>query len=133
MKSIKTKPNSAKGPDKAKIVNKLYCILLTTLELTSIRFSEKRCYPTYFIFLHVSIIYLFSLNRILIELHRSFYYFSFFRTKIMNFMSFFFLKKYNQVNSSVVNNMQYFLFTIFPLSGPIKSCQYSMFYTNKMF
>ena len=25
---------SAKGPDKGKIVNKLYCILLTTLELT---------------------------------------------------------------------------------------------------
>jgi hypothetical protein len=39
-------------------------------------------------------------------------------TKIMNFMSGFFRKKYNQVNSSVVNNMQYFLFTIFPLSGP---------------
>jgi hypothetical protein len=33
MKSIKTNPNSAKGPDKGKIVNKLYCILLTTLEL----------------------------------------------------------------------------------------------------
>jgi hypothetical protein len=32
MKSIKTSPNSAKGPDKGKIVNKLYCILLTTLE-----------------------------------------------------------------------------------------------------
>ena len=36
----------------------------------------------------------------------------------MNFMSGFFLNKYNQVNSSVVNNMQYNLFTIFPLSGP---------------
>ena len=36
----------------------------------------------------------------------------------MNFMSGFFLKKYNQDNSSVVNNMQYNLFTIFPLSGP---------------
>jgi hypothetical protein len=33
MKSIKTNPNSAKGPDKGKIVNNLYCILLTTLEL----------------------------------------------------------------------------------------------------
>jgi hypothetical protein len=33
MKSIKTIPNSAKGPDKEKIVNKLNCILLTTLEL----------------------------------------------------------------------------------------------------
>ena len=35
----------------------------------------------------------------------------------MNFMSGFFLK-YNQGNSSVVNNMQYNLFAIFPLSGP---------------
>ena len=35
----------------------------------------------------------------------------------MNFVSVFFEKKYNQVNSSVVNNMQYNLFTIFPLSG----------------
>ena len=34
---------------------------------------------------------------------------------------FFFSKKYNQVNSSVVNNMQYTLFTIFPLSGPLQS------------
>jgi hypothetical protein len=33
-------------------------------------------------------------------------------------MSGFFLKKYNQETSSVVNNMQYNLFTIFPLSGP---------------
>ena len=39
-------------------------------------------------------------------------------TKIMNFMSGFFLKKYNQDKSSVVNNIQYNLFTIFPLSGP---------------
>ena len=36
----------------------------------------------------------------------------------MNFMSVFFLKKYNQDKSSVVNNIQYNLFTIFPLSGP---------------
>ena len=36
----------------------------------------------------------------------------------MNFMSGFFLKKYNQGNSSVVNNMQYNLFTIFSLLGP---------------
>ena len=36
----------------------------------------------------------------------------------MNFMSGFFRKKYDQVNSSVVNNMQYNLFTIFPLSDP---------------
>jgi hypothetical protein len=34
MKSIKTNPNSAKGYDEGEIVNKLYCILLTTLELT---------------------------------------------------------------------------------------------------
>jgi hypothetical protein len=34
MKSIKTNPNSAKGiKRKEKIVNKLYCIVLTTLEL----------------------------------------------------------------------------------------------------
>jgi hypothetical protein len=33
MKSIKTNPNCAKGPDKGKIVNKLYCILFTTLEM----------------------------------------------------------------------------------------------------
>jgi hypothetical protein len=39
-------------------------------------------------------------------------------TKIMNFMSTFFRKKNNQANSSVVNIMQYNLFTIFPLSGP---------------
>ena len=39
-------------------------------------------------------------------------------TKIMSFMCVFFKKKYNQANSSVVNNMQYNLLTIFPLSGP---------------
>jgi hypothetical protein len=39
-------------------------------------------------------------------------------TKIMTWWLFFFRKKYNQRNSSVVNNMQYNLFTIFPLSGP---------------
>ena len=64
--------------------------------------------------------------------HRRFLYYSFFfqektqgdisfklETKIMNFMTgFFFRKKYNQGNSSVVNNMRYNLFTIFPLSGP---------------
>jgi hypothetical protein len=32
MKSIKTNPNSVKGPDKGKVVNKLYCILLITLD-----------------------------------------------------------------------------------------------------
>jgi hypothetical protein len=81
MKSIKTNTNSAKGPDKGKIVNKLYCILLHNL----------------YIF--------FRLNRILTELHRSFFYIFFFQekmlgdisfkleTKIMNFMSVFFSKK----------------------------------------
>ena len=29
MKSIKGNPNAAKGPDKGKIVNNLYCILLS--------------------------------------------------------------------------------------------------------
>jgi hypothetical protein len=42
MKSIKTNPNSAKEPDKGKIVNKLYCILLTTLELTWLYFFRKK-------------------------------------------------------------------------------------------
>ena len=35
MKSIKTNPNSTKEPDKGKIVNKLYCILLTRLAESS--------------------------------------------------------------------------------------------------
>jgi hypothetical protein len=44
MKSITTNPNSAKGPDKEKIANKLYCILLTTLEsfLDYIYFFSKK-------------------------------------------------------------------------------------------
>jgi hypothetical protein len=42
MKSIKTNPNSAKGPDKGKIVNKSYCILLTTLEFLIIFFFRKK-------------------------------------------------------------------------------------------
>ena len=42
MKSIKTSPSSAKGPDKGKIVNKLYCILLTTLEFTRLYFFRKK-------------------------------------------------------------------------------------------
>jgi hypothetical protein len=41
MKSIKTNPNFAKGPDKGKIVNKLYCILLTTFEY-SIGVTRRR-------------------------------------------------------------------------------------------
>jgi hypothetical protein len=41
MKSIKTNPHSAKGPNKGKIVNKLYCILLTTLEFLDYIFLEK--------------------------------------------------------------------------------------------
>jgi hypothetical protein len=35
-------PNSAKGPDNWKIVNILYCILLTTLELSSLYFFRKK-------------------------------------------------------------------------------------------
>jgi hypothetical protein len=66
MKSIKTNPNSAKEPDKGKIVNKLYCILLTTLVYSF--FQEK------------------MLGDISFKLE----------TKIMNFMSVFFEKKYNQ-------------------------------------
>jgi hypothetical protein len=42
MKSIKTDPNSAKGPDKGKIVNKLLCILLITLEFTWLYFCGKK-------------------------------------------------------------------------------------------
>ena len=42
MKSVKTNANSAEGPDKGKIVNKLYCILLTTLELPWLYFFWKK-------------------------------------------------------------------------------------------
>jgi hypothetical protein len=42
MKSIKTKPSSAKGPDKGKIVNKLYCILLTKLKLYWLYYFGKK-------------------------------------------------------------------------------------------
>ena len=42
MKSMKTNPNSAKGPDKGKIVNKLYYILLTTLELPWLYFFRQK-------------------------------------------------------------------------------------------
>jgi hypothetical protein len=41
MKSIKTNPSSAKGPDKGKFINKLYCILLTKLEFIFIFFEKK--------------------------------------------------------------------------------------------
>jgi hypothetical protein len=40
MKSIKKK--SAKWCDKGKIINKLYCILLTTLEFLGYIFLEKK-------------------------------------------------------------------------------------------
>jgi hypothetical protein len=36
------KKNSAKGPDKGKIVNKLHCILLTTLEFSDYIFFPKK-------------------------------------------------------------------------------------------
>ena len=42
MKSIKRNPNSAKGSDKGKIVNKLYCILLTTLVLSGLYFFLEK-------------------------------------------------------------------------------------------
>jgi hypothetical protein len=45
MKSIKANPNFAKGPHKGKIVNKLYCILLTILELLDYIHSIGNCTP----------------------------------------------------------------------------------------
>jgi hypothetical protein len=48
MKSIKTNPTSAKRPDKGTIVNKLYCILLTTLELLGYIFGEKTRYEVHY-------------------------------------------------------------------------------------
>ena len=41
MKSIKTNPNSAKGPDKGKVVNKLYCKVDNTWVDSIIFFSKK--------------------------------------------------------------------------------------------
>jgi hypothetical protein len=41
MESIKTNPNSAKGPDKGKIVNKLYCIQEKTLGDISFKLETK--------------------------------------------------------------------------------------------
>ena len=94
---------------------------------------KKRCYTD---LIHFStskhnLVSFFRSNRILtVELHRSFIYILFFQektlgdisfklvTKIMNFMSVFFEKNIIKKNSSVVNNMQYNLFTIFPLWGP---------------
>jgi hypothetical protein len=38
----KNKPKLCKGPDKGKLVNKLYCILLTTLELLDYISLEKK-------------------------------------------------------------------------------------------
>ena len=51
----------------------------------------------------------------------------------MNFMSIFFGKKYNQDNSSVVNNMQYNLFTIFPLSGPFAELGLFLLISSRIF
>ena len=48
MKSMKTNPNSAKGPDKGKIVNKLYCILLTTLDFLDYNFLEKNRHEVHY-------------------------------------------------------------------------------------
>ena len=84
--------------------------------------KKKSVIPTYSIFQHV-----FD-SRMASSFLKFFFFFqektlgdiSFkLETEIMNFMmNVFFRKKYNQDISSVVNNMQYNLFTIFPLSGP---------------
>jgi hypothetical protein len=42
MKSIKTNPNSAKGPDKGKIVNKLYCIFIDDTWVAWLYFFRKK-------------------------------------------------------------------------------------------
>jgi hypothetical protein len=73
MKSTKTNLNSAKGPDKGKIVNKLYCILLT----------KEDVIPTYSIFQHVySKHNLVSFFGRIVELQRSFLYILFFQEKL---------------------------------------------------
>jgi hypothetical protein len=46
MKSIKTNPNCAKGPDKGKIVNKLYCIMI--LLTTDYIFLEKNRHEVHY-------------------------------------------------------------------------------------
>jgi hypothetical protein len=51
----------------------------------------------------------------------------------MNFMSVFFEKKYNQGNLSVVNNMQYNLFTIFPLSGSFAEFGFFLYWCHHVF
>jgi hypothetical protein len=73
-------------------------------------------------------------KKIKVELHRSFLYILFFQekmlgdisfkleTKIMNFMSIFFRKKYNQVNSSVVNNMQVCRILIIAINNQVAFC-----------
>ena len=48
MKSMKTNPNSAKGPNKGTIVNSLYCILLTTLEFIILVSNLKEISPSVF-------------------------------------------------------------------------------------
>ena len=48
MKSIKTNSNSPKGPDNGKIVNKLYCILLTTPEFLDYIFFEKNRHEVHY-------------------------------------------------------------------------------------
>jgi hypothetical protein len=51
----------------------------------------------------------------------------------MNFMSVFFLKRYNEDNSSVVNNMQCNLFTNFPLSGLFAEFVLFLFISSRIF
>ena len=52
MKSIQTNPNSAKRPHKGKIVNKLYCILLTTLEYLDYIFCRKNRHEVHYFSLY---------------------------------------------------------------------------------
>jgi hypothetical protein len=101
-----------------------------TTQIWGFRVKKKSVIPTYSIFQHVYGNHnLVSFYGRIIFCIVVFYILLFFQektlgnisfkleTKIMNFMTGFFSKKYNQGNSSVVNNMHYNLFTIFPLSG----------------
>ena len=48
IQSIKTNPNSAKRPDNGTIVNKLYYISLTTLEVLDYIFWGKKRHEVYY-------------------------------------------------------------------------------------
>jgi hypothetical protein len=62
MKSIKKKKNSAKGPDKGKIVNKLYCILLTTQDIITYFLNLASCLE-HFISIKHRILATFNINK----------------------------------------------------------------------